>query len=148
MAFPPQKRLPWATRFSCSFSIVRFEAPFSATNGCCPGLIVGELEHRPPKIVVVNAAPDGRAVEITGGIEDQTGVGRKPVRAVAEVMQHLRCPAPARGRYELERRSPINPVRAANSSRAVEIAGSIEDQAGSRSTVVQVDAESYQHLLH
>src|SRR5271169_5208320 len=108
------------------------------------GLIAYELERRPP-IKEVNAAPDGRAVDIAGGVEDQAGCGLVRIRAVAEVMQHLRRPAPARGRYELEHRSPIK--RAAKSGRAVEIAGSIEDQTGSRGTVVCVDAEPYQHLL-
>ncbi len=60
-----------------------------------------QLEHRPGEVI---AARERRAVEIAGGIEDQTGVGKSPVRAVAEVMQHFLRPASARCGRQLEHR--------------------------------------------
>src|SRR5271157_1162295 len=51
-----------------------------------------QLEHRP---VIVSAAIVGRAVEIAGGIEDEAGVGNRPIRAV-EAMQQLLRPTPVR----------------------------------------------------
>ena len=88
-------------------------------------LIGHELERRPP---VVSSAPAGGAVEITGGIENQRGLGSVPVRAVAEAIQHLLRPASARCGRQLEYRPRA--VSAARDGRAVEIAGGIEDQAG------------------
>ncbi len=91
-----------------------------------------QLEHRPEAVRLATAPSAtivGRAVEIAGGIEDQAGVGQKPVRAVvAEAMQHRLRPAPARCGRQLEHR-PVA-VSAALGGRAVEIAGGIEDQAG------------------
>ena len=61
---------------------------------CCPATAsVGRhLERRP---VLVSSAPGGRAVEIAGGVEDQSGIGIGAVRATAEVMDHLLRPASA-----------------------------------------------------
>src|ERR1700674_1059644 len=87
-----------------------------------------QLEHHPAAksdIARKVAAADGRAVEITGGIEDQAR-GKRSVAALAEVIQHLLRPPSTRFGRQLERRARL--VKAAASCRAVEIAGGIEDQ--------------------
>ena len=72
--------------------------------GPAPALSRRQLEHRP---VSCESRPNGRAVEIAGGIEDQAGLGIDPVRAVAEAMQHRLRPAPALLGRQLEHRPDV-----------------------------------------
>ena len=114
----------------------------------CGDQLRRQLEHRPALVQSVNAgaAVGGRAVEIAGGIEDQAGDRISPVRAVAEAIQHLLRPAPARCGRQLEHRPVAGKCR--RRGRAVEIAGGIEDQAGLGIVPVRaVAVEAMQHLL-
>src|ERR1019366_10149295 len=87
----------------------------------------------------------GRAVEIAGAIEDQPGQGGNPVRAAAEVMQHLLRPAPTPCGHQLEHCTVV--VSTAAVGRAEEIAGGIDDQPSLGTNPVRAAAEAMQHLL-
>src|SRR5580704_19679395 len=76
------------------------------------------------RAVEMNPATAGRAIEITRGIHDQTGVGIRSVTAAAEVIQNLLGPASALSRQHLEH-CPA-PLSAAKRGRAIQIAGVID----------------------
>src|SRR6266849_233746 len=102
-----------------------------------------DLEYGP---VVGNSAPDGRPIESSGCAQDQASLRENPVRAVVvKVIQNLLVPTPARRRMQLERRpasgAATSRSSAAGGGRAVEIAGTVEDQAAAGiGTVSRADA--------
>ena len=95
----------------------------------------------------MNAAIEGRAVEISSSIEDQaSSFGIPTVRAAAEAVQHRLRPAPVLVGRHLEHGPEA--MNAAFIARAVEIAGGIQDQSGERTkTVRAVEAVQYRLVL-
>src|ERR1019366_5085896 len=90
--------------------------PVRAAEAVQQDLSLGvKSKYRSPAIT---AAVVGCAVEIAGAIEDQGGFGMGPVRAAAEVMQHLLRPGSTRCGRQLEHRPCV--VSTAALGRAVE----------------------------
>ena len=86
----------------------------------------GQFEHC---AVAVSAAVRGRAVEISGRIQDQADIGIRPISpAAAEAMKYVLRPAPTRLGRKLERRADA--VSAPLVGRAIQIASGVGDQAG------------------
>jgi len=93
-----------------------------------------QLERRP---VAVRTAQGRRAIEIASGIEGQAGERVSPVGAVDnKAMQQRFRPAPAPVGRQLEH-CPLA-VGTALRSRAVKVAGGIDDQAAERLNTVSV----------
>src|SRR5580704_15043026 len=104
------------------------------------------FEHRP---IVVSAALDRGAVEITSDVEDQAGVGKRSApKIVAEAMQHVLGPSPAPQGRQLEHWAARMRTSATIYCRAVEIAVRIEEQAGVGVPPVQDVSKTMQHLRH
>src|SRR3984893_15716573 len=106
----------------------RLLCPFSCGCGC-------QLEHHTE---AVNTALECCAVEIAGRIKDQADIGELPViGVVCEGMQNFLGPASARLGQQLEGDAAAREIShhiarpiAAETSRAIEITGGIEGQAG------------------
>src|SRR5450631_2397920 len=124
-----------------SVSTVRVEAMEHllrppAHGGC-------KFEHRP---LVVGAAKCGGAVKIAGGVNDQVGFGRRPVRAIDNDVVNNRLRPPCGRRTQLEHGS--SPASTAGRCGAVQVSGGVEGHAGNWIDPIEdTGIETMQNLL-
>src|SRR5580704_1878555 len=94
---------------------------------------------------VISSAYVGRAVKIAGGIQDEAGIRMLPVLTVPEAMQHFLGPASTGFGRQLE--YGALGVASACGSRAVKIAGGIEDHTCHREGPVRTAPAAIQYFL-